>query len=305
MSAALVVLILLLAVLFVLTHSKPIALLEPTRNGTDRIFVDAGDLLLALVVIGAIGTVLVGIAAWGISRRSVTPLATALRMQRAFVADASHELRTPLTVLDVRLQLLQRRLDRGEPWTPVTDALRQDVRGMIELVTDLLLLAEDSATALQTGRPTTVPLAGAIDHAVAGLDVLAAERSVSIVVTVRGAPTSALPESSLQRCLVVLLDNAVAHSPAGGLVRLEAWTQRRRAVVRVTDQGPGIEGIAPSRIFERFSHGSPAEGAVRQGFGIGLSLVRDLAVRQGGRVLVEETGAGGTTMRLELPGGRR
>jgi signal transduction histidine kinase len=67
----------------------------------------------------------------------------------------------------------------------------------------------------------------------------------------------------------------------------------------VRDEGPGITGIDVDQIFERFAHGS-ADGR-RRGFGIGLSLVRDLAVRHGGRVVVESTSGEGTSMRLELP----
>ncbi|MGT2426682.1 histidine kinase dimerization/phospho-acceptor domain-containing protein [Amnibacterium kyonggiense] len=145
-STALVLGILGLAALFVVDQSRPTELLEKPVPGETKIYVDADEVLVALVVLGVVAVVVVGFASWAISRRAVRPLGSALRMQRAFVADASHELRTPLTVLDTRLQILTRRLERGEPYAETLRAVQRDTRTMIELVTDLLLVAEASAT---------------------------------------------------------------------------------------------------------------------------------------------------------------
>ena len=93
---------------------------------TDRILRVVGGVALILigflalagtarVVASLIGVVLLGLVAWLAALRSVRPLADALRMQRNFVSDASHELRTPLTALSSRIQILQRRHERGEP----------------------------------------------------------------------------------------------------------------------------------------------------------------------------------------------
>ncbi|WP_375389794.1 sensor histidine kinase [uncultured Amnibacterium sp.] len=300
-STGLVVGILGLAALFVLDQSRPTELLERPKPGESKIYVDSHEVLVALIVLGVAAVAIVGFASWGISRRAVTPIGAALRMQRAFVADASHELRTPLTVLDTRVQLLDRRLARGEPYAETLAAARRDTRTMIDVVADLLLVAEASATDAGTSadlRPTV--LSSAED-----LRLLATERRVRVEAVVANEGRVGLSEPSLRRSLVVLIDNAVAHTPDGGVVRVDARVERGTAIVRVQDTGPGITGIDVDQVFERFAHG--AETGQRRGFGIGLSLVRDLAVRHGGRVLVESTsgsgsGSGsGTTMRLELP----
>jgi two-component system, OmpR family, sensor kinase len=298
-STALVLLILVLAVLFVVRQSLPSELLEPVRPGEHKIYVDAGEALVALVVLGVLAVVVVGVAGWAISRRAVAPLGTALRMQRAFVADASHELRTPLTVLDARLQVLERRLERDEPYEDTLAEVRRDARTMIELVTDLLLVAEASAADPGGTASEGCDLRPVVLASVGDLAVLADERRVAITATVENEARLGLSEPSFRRALVVLVDNALAHSPDGGAVEVHAAVDRGRAVVRVSDAGPGITGIDVDQLFERFSHG-PDTGR-RRGFGIGLSLVRDLVERHGGRVMVESTSARGTTMRLELP----
>ena len=297
-STGIVVGILVLAGLFIVDQSRPSELLERARPGETRIYVDATEVLIALVVLGAGAVVVVGFAGWVISRRAVRPLGEALRMQRAFVADASHELRTPLTVLDSRLQVLDRKLQRGDPAAPTLSAARRDVRIMIDLVTDLLLVAEGSATGVG-GPDGGADLRPVVLAAVQDLRLLADERGVALRVEVRNEARVPLTEPSLRRALIVLVDNAIAHSPGGGEVVVTAVVERGRAIVRVRDAGGGVVGIAPDRVFERFAHG-PETGR-RRGFGIGLSLVRDLAVRSGGRVAVESTSERGTTMRLELP----
>ncbi len=222
-------------------------------------------------------------------------------MQRSFVADASHELRTPLTVLSSRLQVLGRRLDRGEPYRDVLDAARSDTNHMIETVTDLLLVAEAAATA---GRPDTggSDARSGIRAAVESLRPLADERGVRIDVDVDADARLTIGDVGFRRCVVVLLDNAITHSPAGAPVVVRSRIGHGRAVIRVIDAGGGIVGIDPATVFDRFAHGGAATGRTeRRSFGVGLALARDLAVQQGGRVLVERTGPDGTTMLLELP----
>ncbi|MBW4040729.1 MAG: HAMP domain-containing histidine kinase [Acidobacteria bacterium] len=287
--------------LFILDQSRPTELLERPKAGETKIYVDANEVVIALVVLGVLAVAVVGTASWVISRRAVAPLGSALRMQRAFVADASHELRTPLTVLDTRLQVLSRKLERDEAYDDTLAAARRDTRIMIDLVTDLLLVAEASAKDVP-GADAGCDLRPTVLSAVHDLQVLAAERGLTIVVSVGNEARVGLSETSLRRALVVLIDNALGHSPDGGTVTVTAGVDRGRAVVRVRDDGPGIAGIEVDQIFERFAHGPTTRQ--RRGFGIGLSLVRDLAVRHGGRVVVESTSESGTVMRLELPVGR-
>src|SRR5689334_9945265 len=84
-------------------------------GGFDHIVVDVDRVVPWVLGLGVVGVVLLSVIAWFAARRSVRPLSEALRMQRNFVSDASHELRTPLTALSSRVQILQRRHDRGEP----------------------------------------------------------------------------------------------------------------------------------------------------------------------------------------------
>ncbi len=301
-SAAIVVVILGLAVMFILNQSRPKELLERPAPGEQKIYVDAKDMLIALVALGLIAIVLVGLSSLAIARRAVTPLGTALRMQRSFVADASHELRTPLTVLDSRLQVLGRRLERGEPYVEALGSARADTRAMIDLVTDLLLVAESSSDELRHGVHGGSDIRAVVLGVVSDMRMLAEQRGIEVVADVQGEARLTINEVGLRRCLVVLLDNAIAHAPDGTTVSVATRLERGRVAIRVLDQGAGIRDLAPEQVFDRFAHAAGTAGVTqRRSFGLGLALVRDLAARNGGRVEVERTGPDGTTMRLELP----
>jgi signal transduction histidine kinase len=132
--------------------------------------------------------------------------------------------------------------------------------------------------------------------------LVAGERRIRVDASAPQDAWVAMPEPSLKRALTALLDNAIAHSPEGTTVRVAASPAGRRVELTVADQGGGIRGVEPERVFERFAHaGEDARPDGRRGFGIGLALVRDVVVRWGGTVSVVSTSDRGTTMRLELP----
>lgn len=302
-SAGLVVVIVGLVFAYVLWQSTPTEVHEQHAADTTRIFVDRDALLGALAVIGAGAVLLAGLATWFVARRAVVPLGEALRLQRTFVADASHELRTPLTVMSARVQQLQRRMSADDDRTSIVDALREDTRSLAAVVDDLLRAATMDG---EDGSAAT-PVSAEVDGAVADLQVVAEQRAVRIVhrgdgggdvdVAVR---MSATP---LRRALVALLDNAVGHAPAGSDVEVRVTATPRTVEIAVRDRGDGITGIDPDRVFDRFAHGTPAAGPAerRTSYGIGLALVREIAVRAGGSVRVGATGPGGTMFVLSLP----
>ncbi|WP_226532723.1 sensor histidine kinase [Microbacterium paraoxydans] len=260
----------------------------------DDFIVDIDVIVPTVIVLGIIGVVLLGGVAAIAARRSVRPLAEALRRQRNFVADASHELRTPLTALTSRVQVLQRRVDRGEDIAPGIVELRRDADAMSDVLNDLLIAAESESRA--EGK---ADVAQAASTAVAAMSTLAHESDVTLTVTVDDDAEVMLPSVTLVRILVALLDNAVQHSPHGGTVTIGIDRDARNARVRVADQGTGIDSIPPDQVFERFSR--PAESGRPRGFGLGLSLVRDVARRAGGSIVVESSTTIGTTFLLTLP----
>lgn len=300
-SAAVVFAILVAIVLFIISEVPIGALLSPD---TDPAILDinAFKLLRAAAVLGVGLVILAGLLSWFVARRAVKPLGDALRMQRSFVADASHELRTPLTILDARLQILQRGLPEGDPSTDLVTELRRDAGTLITVVNDLLE-SHEAADSREAGDSRGAELGPAISAAVASIELIANQADVAIELTQPAGIFTRLSPMNVQRCLVVLLDNALRFSPGGSTVQVSVTTGKKTVTVTVRDQGSGIRGIEPSRIFDRFAHAGSAAGggSSGKGFGIGLSLAREIVVSKGGSMRVVSSSAEGTAIAFTVP----
>ena len=248
---------------------------------------------LASVICVVIAVAVIG---WHYSRREVAPLERALALQKDFVADASHELKTPLAVIATRIDLIEFRRSHGGDIDQPLRALRGDVDRMNAILTDLLVAARGAANA------SPVALAGVIDQSVAAVRPLAEKKQVDVSVRIDGLADHFVVngnETGLSRCVVAVLDNAIAHAPADSQVTVSlGYGHHGDAAVRVTDHGPGI-GQDPERLFRRFARDD--DGTAHQGYGLGLALARDVADRYGGTLYVESTSSDGTVMRLDLP----
>ena len=302
--AVVVVLLLAGAAAFLWAKSQPAEVLAHLARSEPQVVLDIADVLGILVVGGVAGIVLGGVVGVLSARRAVRPLGEALALQRRFVQDASHELRTPLAVLDTRIQLAQKRLGPGSEAAPVLAELRADSASLAAVIEDLL--GSIAGHGPDTPESPT-DLAALALEVVADFTVLATERKVTLEKQLASGPV-AVPVASapLRRVIVALLDNALKYTPEGGRVTVGVRSapgagRGGMALLTVADTGPGIEGPTPERVFERFARSGAAGLAARRSYGIGLALVREIAVRNGGSVRIAETGAGGTTMEVALP----
>ncbi len=261
-------------------------------------------LLAAMLASGGLGLALAAGAGVWFGRRAVAPMATALMVQRRFVADASHELRTPLTLMSTRTQLLRRHLRAGaEPQTLTgeVDGVLNDARHLTDILEDLLLAADTRADTLSE-LVDVVALAGVVTAASAPA---AAERSIAIT-TRAGLPSAWVRGSAagLRRALTSLLDNALRH--ARTTVTLTASHAGAHIVVEVTDDGPGIDPHILPRLFDRFAstadtNAAPGDHHVPRRYGLGLALVSEITARHGGTISADNPPGGGATLRLTLP----
>jgi len=258
-------------------------------------WLNADAIIWTVAILSLVSLVLTSVVGWLMARRSVKPLAEALRLQRHFVADASHELRTPLTALSSRVQILQRRLDNGKPIDDVVAQLHADTTNMARVLDDMLLTVEGTPVL----DDTKTSVSSCLRQAVTSLGPLAEQSQITVNLQIAAEMTVAVPETSLTRAAVAVIDNAIQHSPAGSTVTVSGHPVGHMAMIRVTDQGSGITGVNPGTIFQRFAHGS--ETGRKRSFGLGLALTSEVAHRFGGDIQVESTSSQGTTFALSFP----
>ena len=264
--------------------------------------------LLVVLVLGGLVVVLVAVGFGAIyARRALVPIReslsgqrAALQRQREFAADASHELRTPLTVIRASVEHLRRNRDR--PVAEVGDALLDidaEVHQLTTLVDDLLLLARSDSGAVTLER-VPLHLDDVAADAAAALAQPAADRGVRVEIDPQ--PTAAIGDPArLRQLVMILVDNAIRHSPRGGAVRVVVRPDAAgagSATLAVEDAGPGVAPDDMPRVFDRFWR---APGAPAGGTGLGLAIARWIAEHHDGSISVDRSEAGGARFEVRLP----
>lgn len=271
----------------------------PAPAGTTYTYLDSRDLLEAMIIAGVAGIALAGLVGWLSASSAIRPLGEALALQRRFVQDASHELRTPLAILDTRIQLAQRGAAPDSKQGRDLARIREDAATLTGIVNELLLAATADAP-----DPTAEPvdLADVAAAVAESLQQLAAAKDVTVEFSAASRPRATIDANALRRAVLALADNALAHTPTGGRVTISTAAEQHHAVITVADTGAGITGLDQNRIFDRFVRTAGPDGSRGQrSYGIGLSLVREIAMGAGGSVEVARTGPEGTVMRIVLP----
>ena len=240
----------------------------------------------------------------------IRPVATALNdllarlkesveRERSFIADAAHELRTPLTALDLQVQSLRAEAAGGGHDDAIA-RLEAGVARAARLVEQLLALAREERDGTRVREP--VALADAARDAIGEMLSLADKHRIDLGMGRSDAVQVAGDREALRVLIRNLLDNAIRYSPAGSQVDVSVERHddaEPRAVLVVTDGGPGIPPPERERVFDRF-HRVP--GTAAPGSGIGLALVRSIAAHHHAQIRLDEgPGARGLRVRVDFP----
>lgn len=229
--------------------------------------------------------------------------------QQRFVADASHELRTPLTAIRGNVEVLARQAAAGQIGHAVdedldaalTDMGRESAR-MGRLLDDLLLLARSDAPEPEARPPRPVRLDEIACDAVRSASALADGQRVEAL-----APEPVTVEGDADRLLqlvLILLENALRHTPSGGRVVVEVDPPADGSVhLVVRDEGEGIAPEHVAHVFDRFYRADGARGRATGGTGLGLAIARVVARAHGGEIEVASAPGRGSTFTVTLPTG--
>jgi len=247
--------------------------------------------LAALLLIAGGGYILV--------RKSTAPIERSMEQMRRFMADAAHELRTPITVLRTRAEVAA-----GQDREPTRDAatlqaIEREATRLGEITGNLLTLARADAGEWPVAREALY-LDDAVAGAVEAARTLAEHKRVVVEVgTFEEAKILADP-ALVRQLLLIVLDNAIKFTPAGGRVRLDVSVQDGRAALVVTDTGIGIPADQLPHVFERFYRGDAARSQA-EGAGLGLAIARWIAEVHGARIDIASEPGVGTRVTLGLP----
>lgn len=225
------------------------------------------------------------------------------RLRQNMVADIAHELRTPLHNVLGYLEMLRDGVT--EPTTETIASVYDEASMLKRLVDDLQQLALAESGQLRLVREPVSPALLLKQAAVAVAGPEAAEKGIDVVVEAPDdLPEVVVDEGRISQVLRNLVSNAVAFSPRGGRISLEARCVDRphKAVeIVVTDAGPGIAKDDLPYVFERFYRSDRSRARATGGAGLGLTIAKELVEAHGGAIRAESEPGRGACFRFTLP----
>lgn len=219
--------------------------------------------------------------------------------QRRFTGDAAHELRTPLALMRGEIDLALDHPRTAEEYRASLRGIATDLNRLTSLVGTLLTLARADTRRLTPER-TRFDLGGIIASV---LEQYSAVTSTAGITLRNESPACQViaDEDLLVQVLVNLLDNAVAHTPRDGTIRVGCHAADDQFSLWVVDSGIGIAEEHLPRVFDRFYRVDPGRGRSEGGTGLGLSICQAIAEAHNGTISLESTPGQGTRVTVTIP----
>jgi signal transduction histidine kinase len=220
---------------------------------------------------------------------------------KEFLDIASHELRHPITLMKGYALTLRDHGDRLEEgsWKELLDVINTNADRMDNLIKELLDISRIEGGRFILSRHRT-----SMDLLIkrAEVEMQGKGWDCSFTVSVEDdLPMLHLDPERILRVLIILMDNAGEHSPAGEAVTIRAEKSNGDILVSVIDRGVGVPGEDRERIFERFYQVRTAADGSSSGMGLGLYIAREIVEAHGGRIWQEPNPGGGSVFRFTLP----
>lgn len=224
-------------------------------------------------------------------------------VRRDFVANVSHELRTPITSIKGFVEtLLAEELSNKETAMRFLRIVLKQADRLDAIINDLLLLSRvergTEEHAIPLGREPILPV---LCSAVEMCERKARDKQIRIAVECGEELSASINGPLLEQAIVNLLDNAIKYSSPGGQVRIAASAESGEVVIRVQDEGCGIEARHLPRLFERFYRVDKARSRELGGTGLGLAIVKHIVAAHRGTVEVQSAIGRGSTFSIRLP----
>ena len=236
--------------------------------------------------------------------RDFTKEAELERMKSAFVAMVSHELRTPLSAILGYAEIFMEQIygPLNEKQANMTNRIVSNTRRLLSLINDLLDQAQMEAGKLKI-KYTTIKPSDLLENLHSVMDKLTADKGLTLTSELDpNLPETLIGDGSrLQQILVNLVNNAVKFTEVGSIhVRVSKVNEKQWGMT-VSDTGRGIPKDELPHIFETFRQVEGTTTRIHGGFGLGLSIVKQLVNLMGGDVFVESELGKGSIFSIKLP----
>ena len=263
------------------------------------------SLIAAFGAAALVALILVAVGGWLLARQSIEPVERNIEHMRRFMADAAHELRTPLTVIRTRAEVTLQRNRSPSEYVETLQAIDREAQRLGGIVEDLLMLARADAGERPIERKRVFLDDLALDAAESARTI-ADGKGIRLEIEDFEEAAISGDGTLLRQLVLILLDNAIKFTNAGGVVRIGVRVVGSNAVLTVSDTGVGISADQIAHVFERFYRGDPSrrrdlpnDGA-SEGVGLGLSIAQWIVDQHGGSIHLESKPGDGTTVVVQF-----
>ena len=256
-------------------------------------------ILATIISVNGIILIIVSTGSYYLAGRTLKPIRQAYEQQKRFIQDASHELKTPITALKTSLEvnLMDKKLD-SKTKTILQENL-QDVTNLEKLTHSLLKLASHKASH-KLFKPVNITTQA--HQAITQLKPLADQKNISISLKSQGTRTILGDEHTLFELFLIFLDNAIKYTPPHGHIHIKFTQLKKHLKIIIKDTGVGIKSSNIPYIFDRFyQEDSSRSSQTDAGFGLGLSVAKQIIDHHNGAVTVKSKKGKGTTFTIKLP----
>jgi two-component system sensor histidine kinase SenX3 len=221
-------------------------------------------------------------------------------IRRDFIANVTHEIKTPIGAITLLSEAMEGALDDPTRMHKFADSLRREARRLSKLVTEIIQLSRvESSDILSSARPTNI---GAIFREALERTVVIAEANTIEINAKYPDDVWVMGDGELLTVAVKnLLENAIQYSDRGQPVGIGVNATHGHVDIIVTDQGVGIPPEEQARVFERFYRVDESRDRTTGGTGLGLSLVKHIALSHRGEVSLFSQPGVGSTFTIRLP----
>lgn len=240
-----------------------------------------------------------GVGCYFLARATLRPIEEAMEKQNRFTADASHELRTPLAAMqsEIEVALRSKKLTKAEAKKLLGSNL-EEVAKLSSLASGLLSLANGKDTFVSREK---IDISKVAKAAVESFKEAAKLKKVQISSSGSTAWVMA-DRQALTQVLNILIDNAIKYSKPGTSISVETNKAGKQAIISVADQGIGINQSNFAHIFERFYRADSSRSKNNTGgYGLGLSIAKQLVEQHKGTIGVKSAVNKGSTFSVKLP----
>ncbi len=224
-------------------------------------------------------------------------LALSFDLQRQFAGNAAHELRTPLAMMQTKLELFAE--EHSDVDTETAELVQFQI-DQVDRLTSLVRMLLEMSNLQSVSRSDEIELAPLIDEILTDLTTLAEQKDITFHQNCENVHMIG-SDTLIYRLLFNLIENAIKYNHTGGSVTVSMQQENNHVLLYITDTGCEIPEEYRESIFQPFFRVDKSRSRQMGGVGLGLALVREIAVLHGGSVCVESSSEEGTTFKVRLP----